>query len=56
MLLWWLVNGVVYLSMLCYFEVIVCGVFDLCDLVYFVLSMVAWLIVGVLLFDLWWSC
>jgi len=47
-----LVNGLAHLSMLRHFEAISRGVLDLRDLLYFVLSMAAWLVAGVLVLDL----
>ena len=47
-----LINGVALLSMLQHFEAIARGVLDVRDLLYFLLSMIAWLIAGVLLLDL----
>jgi ABC-2 type transport system permease protein len=47
-----LVNGMAHLSMLRHFEAISRGVLDLRDLLYFVLSMAAWLTAGVLVLDL----
>jgi ABC-2 type transport system permease protein len=47
-----LINGVAHLSMLQHFEAIARGVLDVRDLLYFLLSMIAWLIAGVLLLDL----
>ncbi|MEP7184940.1 MAG: ABC transporter permease subunit [Rhodanobacter sp.] len=47
-----LVNAVAHLSMLRHFEAISRGVLDLRDMVYFVLSMIGWLIAGVLLLDI----
>lgn len=47
-----LINAVAHLSMLQHFEAIARGVLDLRDLLYFVLSMVGWLLAGVLLLDL----
>lgn len=47
-----LVNALAYLSMLRHFEAIARGVLDLRDLAYFVLSIVGWLIAGVLLLEL----
>jgi ABC-2 type transport system permease protein len=47
-----LINGVAHLSMLRHFEAIARGVLDLRDLLYFLLSMVGWLLAGVLLLDL----
>jgi len=47
-----LINGVAHLSMLQHFEAIARGVLDVRDLLYFLLSMVGWLIAGVLLLDL----
>ncbi len=47
-----LVNAVAHLSMLRHFEAISRGVLDLRDLVYFLLSMAAWLTAGVLVLDL----
>jgi ABC-2 type transport system permease protein len=47
-----LINAVAHLSMLRHFEAIARGVLDMRDLVYFLLSMVGWLVAGVLLLDL----
>ena len=47
-----LINALAHLSMLQHFEAIARGVLDLRDLVYFVLSMIGWLVAGVLLLDL----
>jgi ABC-2 type transport system permease protein len=47
-----LINAMAHLSMLRHFEAIARGVLDMRDLLYFVLSMVGWLIAGVLLLDL----
>jgi ABC-2 type transport system permease protein len=47
-----LINGVAHLSMLQHFEAIARGVLDVRDVLYFLLSMVGWLIAGVLLLDL----
>lgn len=47
-----LVNAVAHLSMLRHFEAISRGVLDLRDLVYFLLTMAAWLTAGVLVLDL----
>lgn len=47
-----LVNGVAHLSMLRHFEAIARGVLDIRDLMYFLLSTLAWLVAGVLLLDL----
>jgi ABC-2 type transport system permease protein len=47
-----LINAMAHLSMLRHFEAIARGVLDLRDLMYFTLSMVGWLIAGVLLLDL----
>ncbi|MDE2307483.1 MAG: ABC transporter permease subunit [Xanthomonadaceae bacterium] len=47
-----LVNAAAHLSMLRHFQAIARGVLDLRDLLYFLLSMVGWLIAGVLLLDL----
>lgn len=47
-----LINAVAHLSMLRHFEAIARGVLDVRDLLYFVLSMIGWLIAGVLLLDL----
>ena len=47
-----LINGVAHLSMLQHFEAIARGVLDVRDLLYFLLSMIGWLIAGVLLLDL----
>lgn len=47
-----LVNGVAHLSMLRHFEAIARGVLDVRDLLYFVLTIVAWLSAGVLVLDL----
>lgn len=47
-----LINAVAHLSMLRHFEAIARGVLDVRDLVYFLLSMIGWLLAGVLLLDL----
>jgi ABC-2 type transport system permease protein len=47
-----LINAVAHLSMLRHFEAIARGVLDVRDLLYFLLSMVSWLLAGVLLLDL----
>lgn len=47
-----LINAMAHLSMLRHFEAIARGVLDPRDLVYFLLSMVGWLLGGVLLLDL----
>lgn len=47
-----LVNGVAHLSMLRHFEAIARGVLDVRDLLYFLLSIVAWLAAGVLVLEL----
>ncbi len=47
-----LINAVAHLSMLRHFEAISRGVLDLRDLLYFLLSMIGWLLAGVLLLDL----
>jgi ABC-2 type transport system permease protein len=47
-----LVNGLAHLSMVRHFEAISRGVLDVRDLLYFVLSMAAWLTAGVLTLDL----
>ncbi len=47
-----LVNAVAHLSMLRHFEAISRGVLDLRDMIYFMLSMIGWLIAGVLLLDI----
>jgi ABC-2 type transport system permease protein len=47
-----LVNGMAHLSMLRHFEAISRGVLDPRDLLYFLLSMAAWLTAGVLVLDL----
>lgn len=47
-----LVNALSYLSMLRHFEAIARGVLDLRDLAYFVLSIMGWLLAGVLLLEL----
>ncbi|WP_266182969.1 ABC transporter permease subunit [Dyella humicola] len=47
-----LVNAVAHLSMLRHFEAISRGVLDLRDLLYFLLTMAAWLTAGVLVLDL----
>ena len=47
-----LVNALAHLSMLRHFEAISRGVLDMRDLLYFVLSMAAWLTAGVLVLDL----
>jgi ABC-2 type transport system permease protein len=47
-----LINAVAHLSMLQHFEAISRGVLDVRDLLYFLLSMVGWLVGGVILLDL----
>lgn len=47
-----LINGIAHLSMLRHFEAIARGVLDLRDLLYFLLSVLGWLLAGVLLLDL----
>lgn len=47
-----LVNGVAHLSMLRHYEAIGRGVLDVRDLLYFVLTIVAWLTAGVLVIDM----
>ncbi len=47
-----LINAVAHLSMLRHFEAISRGVLDLHDLLYFLLSMIGWLLAGVLVLDL----
>jgi ABC-2 type transport system permease protein len=47
-----LINGLAHLSMMRHFEAISRGVLDLRDLLFFVLSMAAWLTAGVLVLDL----
>ena len=47
-----LINAVAHLSMLRHFEAIARGVLDLRDMVYFLLSMIGWLVAGVLLLDI----
>jgi ABC-2 type transport system permease protein len=47
-----LVNAVAHLSMLRHFEAIGRGVLDLRDILYFVLTIIAWLAAGVLVLDL----
>ncbi|WP_199097403.1 ABC transporter permease subunit [Dyella sp. ASV21] len=47
-----MVNGIAHLSMLRHFEAISRGVLDLRDVLYFLLSMAAWLTAGVLVLDL----
>ncbi|WP_266159203.1 ABC transporter permease subunit [Dyella silvatica] len=47
-----LINGVAHLSMLRHFEAIARGVLDVRDLLYFLLSITAWLAAGVLVLDL----
>lgn len=47
-----LINAAAHLSMLQHFEAIARGVLDVRDLCYFLLSMICWLIAGVLLLDL----
>jgi ABC-2 type transport system permease protein len=47
-----LVNGVAHLSMLRHYEAIARGVLDLRDLLYFILTIAAWLTAGVLVLDL----
>jgi ABC-2 type transport system permease protein len=46
------VNGVAHLSTLRHFEAIARGVLDVRDLMYFLLTIVAWLTAGVLVLDL----
>jgi ABC-2 type transport system permease protein len=47
-----LVNGVAHLSMLRHYEAIARGVLDVRDILYFVLTIVAWLTAGVLVVDM----
>ncbi|MBE1161675.1 ABC transporter permease subunit [Dyella acidiphila] len=47
-----LVNGVAHLSMLRHYEAIARGVLDVRDILYFVLTIAAWLTAGVLVLDL----
>jgi ABC-2 type transport system permease protein len=47
-----LVNGVAHLSMVRHYEAIARGVLDVRDLLYFVLTIAAWLTAGVLVLDL----
>jgi ABC-2 type transport system permease protein len=47
-----LVNAVAHLSLLRHFEAIARGVLDVRDLLYFLLTIVAWLTAGVLVLDL----
>lgn len=47
-----LINAMAHLSMLRHFEAISRGVLDLRDLLYFLLSMIGWLLAGVLVLDL----
>ncbi|HUB88388.1 MAG TPA: ABC transporter permease subunit [Dyella sp.] len=47
-----LVNGVAHLSMLRHYEAIARGVLDVRDLLYFILTIVAWLTAGVLVLDM----
>lgn len=47
-----LINGVAHLSMLRHFEAIARGVLDVRDLLYFLISITAWLTAGVLVLDL----
>ncbi|HUA78818.1 MAG TPA: ABC transporter permease subunit [Dyella sp.] len=47
-----LVNGVAHLSMLRHYEAIARGVLDVRDLLYFVLTIAAWLTAGVLVLDM----
>ena len=47
-----LVNGVAHLSMLRHYEAIARGVLDVRDIIYFVLTIAAWLTAGVLVLDL----
>jgi ABC-2 type transport system permease protein len=47
-----LVNGVAHLSMLRHYEAIARGVLDVRDLLYFVLTIAAWLTAGVLVIDM----
>ncbi|KRE88350.1 ABC transporter permease [Frateuria sp. Soil773] len=47
-----LINGVAHLSMLRHFEAIARGVLDARDLLYFLLTILAWLAAGVLVLDL----
>ncbi|RUL80029.1 ABC transporter permease subunit [Dyella choica] len=47
-----LVNGVAHLSMLRHYEAIARGVLDVRDLLYFILTIAAWLAAGVLVLDM----
>jgi ABC-2 type transport system permease protein len=47
-----LVNGVAHLSMLRHYEAIARGVLDVRDIIYFLLTIAAWLTAGVLVLDL----
>lgn len=47
-----LVNGVAHLSMLRHYEAIARGVLDVRDILYFILTIVAWLTAGVLVIDM----
>ncbi|MBD8899223.1 ABC transporter permease subunit [Rhodanobacter sp. DHG33] len=47
-----LINALAYLSMLRHFEAIARGVLDLRDVAYFALSIIGWLVAGVLLLEL----
>ncbi|WP_333681042.1 ABC transporter permease subunit [Dyella sp.] len=47
-----LVNGVAHLSMLRHYEAIARGVLDVRDLLYFILTIAAWLTAGVLVLDM----
>ena len=47
-----LVNGIAHLSMLRHYEAIARGVLDVRDLLYFVLTIAAWLTAGVLVLDM----
>ncbi|GLQ90051.1 ABC transporter permease subunit [Dyella flagellata] len=47
-----LVNGVAHLSMLRHYEAIARGVLDIRDLLYFILTITAWLAAGVLVLDM----
>jgi ABC-2 type transport system permease protein len=47
-----LVNGIAHLSMLRHYEAIARGVLDVRDIIYFVLTIAAWLTAGVLVLDL----
>ncbi|GLQ92095.1 ABC transporter permease subunit [Dyella acidisoli] len=47
-----LVNGIAHLSMLRHYEAIARGVLDIRDLLYFILTIAAWLTAGVLVLDM----